>query len=146
MQILFSPSSIALNTLESLVAQNLHARAQTELKPNGEHYVLPRRAPNGYDETKNIENFHKACQVMRQTYFNYMGDLNNDKDQNSGNYNFNQLFANAPWVSVILGNLSSRPSKRGGISSINDNITVIIYSIIILSYLFKMFSLFCSVQ
>ncbi|CAF5218235.1 unnamed protein product, partial [Rotaria magnacalcarata] len=32
MQILFSPSSIALNTLESLVAQNLHARAQTELK------------------------------------------------------------------------------------------------------------------
>ncbi|CAM4777990.1 unnamed protein product [Rotaria magnacalcarata] len=124
MQILFSPSSIALNTLESLVAQNLHARAQTELKSNGEHYVLPRRAPNGYDETKNIENFHKACQVMRQTYFNYMGDLNNDKDQNSGNYNFNQLFANAPWVSVILGNLSSRPSKRGGISSINDNITV----------------------
>ncbi|CAM2720391.1 unnamed protein product, partial [Rotaria socialis] len=98
MQILFSPSSIALNTLESLVAQNLHARAQTELKPNGEHYVLPRRAPNGYDETKNIENFHKACQVMRQTYFNYMGDLDNDKDQNSGNYNFNQLFANAPWV------------------------------------------------
>ncbi|CAF4953439.1 unnamed protein product, partial [Rotaria socialis] len=105
MQILFSPSSIALNTLESLVAQNLHARAQTELKPNGEHYVLP----------------------------------HNDKAQNSGNYNFNQLFANAPWVSVILGNLSSRPSKRGGISSINENITVIIYSIIILSYLFKIY-------
>ncbi|CAF4667431.1 unnamed protein product [Rotaria sp. Silwood2] len=52
MQILFSPSSIALQTLQSLVAQNLYARAQTELKPNGEHYVLPRRAPKGYNERK----------------------------------------------------------------------------------------------
>lgn len=124
MQILFSPTSIALHTLESLVAQNLHARAQTELKPNGEHYVLPRRAPQGYDERKNIENFHKACRVMRQAYSDYMGDLDNDQDQNSGNYNFNKLFANAPWISVILGNLSSRPSKRGGLGSINENITV----------------------
>ncbi|CAF1518526.1 unnamed protein product [Rotaria sp. Silwood1] len=124
MQILFSPSSIALHTLQSLVAQNLHARAQTELKPNGEHYVLPRRAPKGYDERKNIEKFHKACQVMREAYFNYMGDLDNPNDKRPANESFNKLFTNAPWISVILGNLSSRPSKRGGHGTINQNITV----------------------
>ncbi|CAF3266882.1 unnamed protein product [Rotaria sp. Silwood2] len=124
MQILFSPSSIALQTLQSLVAQNLYARAQTELKSNGEHYVQPRRAPDGYDERKNIEKFHKICQVMRDTYLNYMGDLDSDQDQNSGNHNFNQLFTNAPWVSVILGNLSSRPSKRGAQQSSLQNLTV----------------------
>ncbi|CAF0885670.1 unnamed protein product [Rotaria sordida] len=124
MQILFSPSSIALHILQSLVAQNLHARAQTELKSNGEHYVLPRRAPKDYDERKNIEKFHHACQVMRQAYFNYIGDLDDSKDKQSGNNSFNQLFLNAPWISVILGNLSSRPSKRGGHEEINQNITV----------------------
>ncbi|CAF4994455.1 unnamed protein product [Rotaria sp. Silwood1] len=124
MQILFSPSSIALHTLQSLVAQNLHARAQTELKPNGEHYVLPRRAPKGYDERKNIEKFHKACQIMRQAYFNYMGNLDDSNDKHSANESFNKLFTNAPWISVILGNLSSRPSKRGGHGTINQNITV----------------------
>ncbi|CAF1288091.1 unnamed protein product [Rotaria sp. Silwood1] len=124
MQILFSPSSIALHTLQSLVAQNLHARAQTELKPNGEHYVLPRRAPKGYDERKNIEKFHKACQIMRQAYFNYMGNLDDSNDKHSANESFNKLFTNAPWISVILGNLSSRPSKRGGHGTIDQNITV----------------------
>ncbi|CAF3612969.1 unnamed protein product [Rotaria sp. Silwood1] len=106
------------------IAQNLHARAQTELKPNGEHYVLPRRAPKGYDERKNIEKFHKACQVMREAYFNYMGDLDNPNDKRPANESFNKLFTNAPWISVILGNLSSRPSKRGGHGTINQNITV----------------------
>ncbi|CAF0727134.1 unnamed protein product [Adineta steineri] len=125
MQILFSPISICLHTLESLVAQNLHARAQTELKPNGEHYVLPRRAPQGHDERKNIAHFHKACQVMRDTYYSFMGELDDDTDKDSGNHNFNQLFSNAPWVSVILGNLSSRPSKRGGGQGTDsDKITV----------------------
>jgi phosphoenolpyruvate carboxylase len=124
MQILFSPQSICLHTLESLVAQNLHARAQTELKPNGEHYVLPRSAPPGYDERKNIGHFYHICQVMRDTYFHFMGDLDDDDSKDSGNYNFNQLFANAPWVSVILGNLSSRPSKRGGHGTEMENITV----------------------
>ena len=37
-----------------------HARAQTELKENGEHYVSPRRAPEGYDERKNTAIFFKA--------------------------------------------------------------------------------------
>jgi phosphoenolpyruvate carboxylase len=124
MQILFSPSSIALHTLESLVAQNLHARAQTELKANGEHYVQPRRAPEGFNERENIGKFFKACQRMREAYFNYMGDLDDESDKDSGNHNFNQLFANAPWASVVLGNLSSRPSKRGGGGTNTDNITV----------------------
>lgn len=124
MQILFSPQSICLHTLGSLVAQNLHARAQTELKSNGEHYVLPRRAPPGYDERKYIGFFHHMCQVMRETYFHMMGDLNDDDAKESGNNNFNHLFANAPWVAVILGNLSSRPSKRGGKGSNSDVITV----------------------
>ncbi|CAF1172993.1 unnamed protein product [Rotaria sordida] len=124
MQILFSPSSIALHTLQSLVAQNVHARAQTELKSNGEHYVLPRRAPEGYDERKNIEKFHNACQIMRQAYFNYMGDLDDPNDKNLTNESFNKLFSNGPWTSVILGNLSSRPSKRGGHGTVNQNITV----------------------
>ena len=124
MQILFSPQSICLHTLGSLVAQNLHARAQTELKPNRTHYVLPRRAPSGYDERKYIGFFHRVCQVMRDTYFQLMGDLNDDDSKDSGNNNFNQLFANAPWVSVILGNLSSRPSKRGGSGSTSDQVTV----------------------
>jgi phosphoenolpyruvate carboxylase len=123
-QILFSPSSICLHTLESLVAQNLHARAQTELKPNGEHYVPPRRAPPGYDERKNIQNFYKVCQAMRNTYFNLMGDFDDENDKDSGNFNFNQLFANAPWISVLLGNLSSRPAKRGGHGSNMEGITV----------------------
>ncbi|CAF1352387.1 unnamed protein product [Rotaria sp. Silwood1] len=124
MQILFSPSSIASHTLQSLVAQNLHARAQTELKPNGEHYVLPRRAPKGYNERKNIEKFHSACDVMRQAYFDYIGDLDDPNEKQSANDSFNQLFSNAPWISVILGNLSSRPSKRGGYGTIDQNITV----------------------
>ena len=124
MQILFSPESICLHSLGSLVAQNFYARAQTELKPNGEHYVLPRRAPPGYDERKYIGFFHQMCQVMRQTYAHLMGDLNDDDSKESGNNNFNQLFANAPWVSVLLGNLSSRPSKRGGKGSNSENITV----------------------
>jgi phosphoenolpyruvate carboxylase len=124
MQILFSPSSICLHTLESLVAQNLHARAQTELKPDGKHYVPPRRAPKGYDERKYIEYFYKACQTMRDTFYYFMGDLDDDGDKESGNKNFNQLFTNAPWVSVILGNLSSRPSKRGGHGTNVENITV----------------------
>jgi phosphoenolpyruvate carboxylase len=124
MQILFSPESICVHTLESLVAQNLHARAQTELKPDGTHYVPPRRAPEGYDERKNIENFYKACQVMRETYFYFMGDLDDDDRKESGNFNFNQLFANAPWVSVLLGNLSSRPSKRGGAGTNMEKVTV----------------------
>ncbi|UJR34324.1 hypothetical protein I4U23_021727 [Adineta vaga] len=124
MQILFSPTSICLHTLESLVAQNLHARVQTELKADGTHYVPPRHAPEGYDQDYHIGNFHKACQVMRETYFNFMGDLDDDNDTESGNNSFNQLFANAPWVSVILGNLSSRPSKRGGGGSNSDKITV----------------------
>jgi len=123
-QILFSPSSICLHTLESLVAQNLHARAQTELKPNGEHYVPPRRAPPGYDERKNIQNFYKVCQAMRNTYFNLMGDFDDENDKDSGNFNFNQLFANAPWISVLLGNLSSRPAKRGGHGLNMEGITV----------------------
>jgi hypothetical protein len=38
--------------------------------------------------------------------------------------NFNQLFANAPWISVLLRNLSSRPSKRGGQGSNMEGITV----------------------
>ena len=124
MQILFSPSSIALHTLESLAAQNLHARAQTELRPNGVNYVSPRRAPEGYDERANIEYFFQACREMRDTYFNFMGDLDDESQGDSGNYNFNQLFSNAPWVSVILGNLSSRPSKRGGGSAAMENTTV----------------------
>jgi hypothetical protein len=124
MQILFSPQSICFHILESLVAQNFHACAQTELKPNGEHYVLPRCAPKGYDERKNIQNFHKACQVMRGTYFNFMGDLEDDDDKESGNFHFNQLFANTPWISVLLGNLSSRPSKHGGQGSNMEGITV----------------------
>ncbi|CAF1126534.1 unnamed protein product [Didymodactylos carnosus] len=120
MQILFSPSSIALQTLESLVAQNIHARAQTELKINGEHYVPPRKAPEGYNEREYIQKFHDICGVMRKTYFEYMGDLDDESKNTSGNYNFNQLFANGPWISVLLGNLSSRPSKRGGNTKTED--------------------------
>jgi phosphoenolpyruvate carboxylase len=124
MQILFSPTSICIHTLESLAAQNLYARAQTELKSNGEHYVEPRHAPPGLDERQNIGNFHKACQVMRETYFNLMGELDDDNDPDSGNYNFNQLFANAPSISVILSNLSSCPSKRGAKGTNSDHLTV----------------------
>ena len=113
-QILFSPQSICLHTLESLVAQNLYARAQTELRPDGQHYVQPRKAPPNYDERLYIDYFYKACQVMRETYFHFMGPLDDDDSHQSGNQNFNRLFTNAPWISVILGNLSSRPSKRGG--------------------------------
>ena len=123
MQILFSPTSIASHTLQSLVAQNIYARSQTELKPSGEHYVPPRRAPDGFDERKNLEAFRHACQQMREAYFSFMGTLDDDKDQQSGNQSFNQLFTNAPWVSVILGNLSSRPSKRGATSTNNDEVT-----------------------
>ncbi|UJR24277.1 hypothetical protein I4U23_027244 [Adineta vaga] len=125
MQILFSPTSICLHTLESLVAQNLHARVQTELKADGTHYVPPRHAPEGYDQNYHIGNFHKACQVMRETYFNFMGDLDDDdNDIESGNNSFNQLFANAPWVSVILGNLSSHPSKHANRNLNFDQITL----------------------
>ncbi|CAF1498001.1 unnamed protein product [Adineta ricciae] len=124
MQILFSPTSICLHMLESLIAQNLHARVQTELKPDGTHYVPPRRAPDGYDQNHHINNFHQACQQMRQTYTEFMGNLDDDENSESGNNSFNQLFANAPWVSVILGNLSSRPSKRGATGSNADEITV----------------------
>jgi hypothetical protein len=53
-----------------------------------------------------------------------MGDLDDENDKDLGNHNFNQLFSNAPWVSVVLGNLSSRPSKRGGIGTNTDQITV----------------------
>jgi hypothetical protein len=53
-----------------------------------------------------------------------MGDLDDDNDKDSGNFNFNQLFAHAPWVSVLLGNLSSRPSKRGGQGTNSDQIVV----------------------
>lgn len=124
-QILFSPQSICLHTLESLVAQNLYARAQTELKSNGEHYVQPRKAPPNYDERIYIDYFYKVCQVMRDTYFHFMGDLDDDDSHQSGNNNFNQLFTNAPWISVILGNLSSRPSKRGGHGNDSNNIKVV---------------------
>ena len=54
---------------------------------------------------KNIQNFHKACQVMHDTYFYFMGDLEDDDDKESGNFNFNQLFANAPWISVPFGEI-----------------------------------------
>ncbi|CAF4414778.1 unnamed protein product, partial [Adineta steineri] len=58
-------------------------------------------------------------------YYSFMGELDDDTDKDSGNHNFNQLFSNAPWVSVILGNLSSRPSKRGGGQGTDsDKITV----------------------
>jgi phosphoenolpyruvate carboxylase len=124
MQILFSPTSICMHTLESLVAQNLYARAQTELKSNGEHYVEPCHALAGLDERQNIANFHKACQVMRDTYSNLMGELDDDNDPDSGNFNFNQLFTNAPWLSVVLANLSSRPSKCGAKGSDSDHPTV----------------------
>jgi phosphoenolpyruvate carboxylase len=124
MQILFSPTSIALHTLESLVAQNLHARAQTELRSDGKHYVQPRRAPEGFDERKYISFFFDACRVMRETYFNFMGNFDDEAENESGNRSFNQLFANAPWVSVALGNLSSRPAKRGGKSMDIEHTTV----------------------
>jgi phosphoenolpyruvate carboxylase len=113
MQILFS--EVADQTIEALAAQNFYARAQTEQKESGRRYVTPRKAPREVNEKLAAVTFENACKVMREEYFKYMGDLDNPKDP--GNASFNKLFEEAPWVSVILGNLSSRPSKRGGSSN-----------------------------
>jgi phosphoenolpyruvate carboxylase len=110
MQILFS--EVADQTIEALAAQNFYARAQTEQKENGRRYVASRKVARGVNEKLAAVTFENVCKVMRDEYFKYMGDLDDPKDP--GNASFNKLFEEAPWVSVILGNLSSRPSKRGG--------------------------------
>ncbi|CAF4687682.1 unnamed protein product [Rotaria sp. Silwood2] len=53
-----------------------------------------------------------------------MEDLDDSTNKHSANDSFNQLFTKAQWISVILGNLSSRLSKRGGHGIINQFITV----------------------
>ncbi|CAF3537181.1 unnamed protein product [Rotaria sp. Silwood1] len=64
-------------------------------------------------------------QAWRNNNIKYIGwDMDDPNEKQSANDSFNQLFSNAPWISVILGNLSSRPSKRGGYGTIDQNITV----------------------
>lgn len=107
MQILFSPKLGATHTLEALAAQNFYARAQIA------QTVPVRTAPKGVDERAALKRFDILCHGMRTAYTAYVGDPD-EPEKIPGNPAFNELFYNAPWVSIILGNLSSRPAKRGG--------------------------------
>ncbi len=107
MQLVFTPELNASQTLEALAGQNLYARAQIE----GKAHI--RTAPPGVSEPDALARFEAICQDALTAYTQYIGDPD-EPEKVRGNPSFNELFYNAPWVSVILGNLSSRPAKRGG--------------------------------
>jgi hypothetical protein len=90
-QQLFCAKSVIYNAMESLMSQNLHSALLAEEK-------LPSKE-NPQSEEVRGEFCNAAVEAYQSKYF--------------ANKNLNELFANSNRVGVALGNLSSRPAKRG---------------------------------
>jgi len=103
MQLLFSPLFVCSYYLEALAAQGMFALGQVS-------GVLPvRDLAECVDKTQAYDATILHHTASREAYSRY-----------TANPSFNELLENGPWVSVKLGNLSSRPSKRDGDSYDSD--------------------------
>jgi phosphoenolpyruvate carboxylase len=104
-ELLFSPR--AENSLEAFMTQNWYAAMQNI------GLLKAREVPSNEDADIANDNFYGMAKIWLESYRKLIGNPDN-REEEPGNPSFNILYENAPWLSVILGNLSSRPAKRGG--------------------------------
>jgi|GEM_PF-1069821 phosphoenolpyruvate carboxylase len=104
-ELLFSPQ--AENSLEAFVSQNWYAAMQNI------GLLKAREVLSNEKVDLSIDQFYGISQIWLKTYRKLIGNPDN-REEEPGNPSFNILYENAPWLSIILGNLSSRPAKRGG--------------------------------
>lgn len=104
--ILFSAANVT-NFLDSYFYQAIYATAkQKDLLSESEIMV------DSHDEQEEENNlFSELARQNREIFFE-AGTKKYKEDITTPGTAINKLFANGPWVSVILGNTSSRPSKR----------------------------------
>jgi phosphoenolpyruvate carboxylase len=98
-RLLFSPLSVAAYMVEGILSQNIYAKAGMEAQI--EAFAMTPDKKRRQDIARHDEQlYHKRARAAFRKL---------SKDPS-----IDALMSHAPWVSIIAGNASSRPSKRGG--------------------------------